>query len=107
VGLAGLGVFYLGTALGNLGTDALPCGLLVGSLIAQADFEPPRTARGRVVIVAGGLVLLALLGGLLLWLTERIQPGLAYTVPASYLAGLVLAWVGLDVWPRLFVRLGL
>jgi hypothetical protein len=60
-----------------------------------------------VVIVSGGLLLLALLAGLLLWLPERLHPGLAYTVPASYLAGLVLAWVGLDVWPRLFERMGL
>jgi membrane-associated phospholipid phosphatase len=101
VGLAGLGACYLG----NLGIDALSCGLLVGSLIAQDDFEPPRDARGRVVIVAGGLVLLGLLAGLLLWLPERLQPGLLSTVPVSYLAGLVLAWVGLDVWPRLFLRL--
>ena len=101
VGLAGLGACYLG----SFGADSLSCGLLVGALIAQTGFEPPRNARGRVVIVAGGIVLLALLGGLLLWLPEHLQPGLAYTVPASYLAGLVLAWVGLDVWPRLFLRL--
>ncbi len=102
VGLAGLGACYLGSS----GVEALPCGLLVGSLMARTDFAPPGNARGRVGIVIGGLLLLALLAGLLLWLPERLQPGLASSVPVSYLAGLVLAWVGLDVWPRLFGLLG-
>lgn len=103
VGVVGLAVCYLGSPA----VEPLPCGLLVGSLIAQEDFfEPPGNARGRVGIVIGGLLLLALLAGLLLWLPERLQPGLAASVPVSYLAGLVLAWVGLDVWPRLFGLLG-
>jgi membrane-associated phospholipid phosphatase len=101
VGLAGLGVCYLGSPA----VEALPCGLLVGSLMARTDFEPPGNARGRVGIVIGGLILLALLAGLLLGLPERFEPGLLASVPLPYLAGLVLAWVGLDVWPRLFGRM--
>jgi membrane-associated phospholipid phosphatase len=94
-GLAGLGLSFLGV-------DPISCGLLVGALIAHADFTPPRTAKGRVLIVAGGLVLLALLAGLLLWPPERLSPGFTRTVPMAFLSYLLLAWVGLDVWPRVF-----
>jgi len=94
--VAGLAVAFL--------TDPLPCGLLVGSLLARPDFEPPRDGKGRAVIVGGGILLVALLGGLLLWLPEKLSPGLVHRVPVAYLVYLVIAWVGLDLWPRWWWR---
>src|SRR4051812_1492293 len=91
-----------GLGLSFLGVDPLPCGLLVGSLIARADFTPPRTPKGRALIVGGGLLLLALLAGLLLWLPERLWPGFTKTVPMTFFSYLALAWVGLEAWPRWF-----
>jgi hypothetical protein len=52
------------------------------------------------LIAGGGIVLVALLGGLLLWLPEKLSPGLTHTVPMAYLVYLVIAWTGLDLWPR-------
>jgi membrane-associated phospholipid phosphatase len=94
-GLAGLAAAFLGA-------DPRPCGLLVGALIARPAFVPPRDAGGRVTIVAGGLAVLALLAGLLVWLPDRLLPGLGQSVPMAYLAYMVLSWVGFDVWPRIW-----
>jgi membrane-associated phospholipid phosphatase len=94
-----------GLGLAFLGVDPLPCGLLVGALIAQGDFTPPQTAKGRALIVAGGLVLLTLLAGLLLWALERLWPGFTKTVPVTFFSYLALAWVGLEGWPRWFGRM--
>lgn len=96
-GLSGLGLAFLGA-------DPLPCGLLVGALIARADFTPPQDARGRVLIVGGGVLLLATLAGLLLWLPERLWPGFTHTVPMTFFSYLVLAWVGLDLWPSFLAK---
>jgi membrane-associated phospholipid phosphatase len=85
-------------------TDPLSCGLLLGSLLARPDFEPPRDGKGRAVIVGGGIVLVALLGGLLLWLPEKLAPGLVHRAPVAFLIYMVIAWVGLDVWPRWAAR---
>jgi len=91
-----------GLGLAFLGVDPLPCGLLVGALIAQGDFTSPETAKGRALIVAGGLVLLTLLAGLLLGALERLWPGFTKTVPVTFFSYLALAWVGLEGWPRVF-----
>ncbi|MFY9821975.1 MAG: phosphatase PAP2 family protein [Thermoanaerobaculia bacterium] len=91
--VAGLGLSYLGV-------DPASCGLLVGALIARADFTPPRDAKGRAWMVGGGVVLLALLAGLLLWLPERLSPGFTRTVPMAFFSYLALAWAGLEGWPR-------
>ena len=77
------------------------CGLLAGCLLARPEgFEPPRTAGGRIGIVLGGFVALALLALFLFWLPERLVPGLARSTPAAFLGSLVLAWAGFDLWPR-------
>ena len=93
-----------GLGLSFLGVDPLPCGLLVGALIAQGDFTPPATAKGRALIVGGGLLVLTLLAGLLLWALERLWPGFTKTVPVTFFSYLALAWVGLEGWPRAFTR---
>jgi membrane-associated phospholipid phosphatase len=98
VGIGGLALALFGVANGSA------CGLLAGCFMARPVFEPPRTVKGRVTIVAGGLAVLALLGFLLGWLPWRFYPGLIETTPAQYFLGLVLALVAFDLWPWLWQR---
>jgi membrane-associated phospholipid phosphatase len=99
VGLATLALAYLGVA------NPVACGLLAGCFLARPAFVPPKTAKGRITIVAGGLAALALLVGLLVWLPAQIYPGLNESVPAGYLQGLMLSLVAFDLWPRAWRRL--
>lgn len=95
----GAGTLVLALAVG---ADPGACGLLAGCFLARADFEPPRTAGGRIGIVIGGGLLLGLFWLLLSWVPARIQPGLEASPGAAYLRYLVLALVGLDLWPRIW-----
>jgi membrane-associated phospholipid phosphatase len=82
------------------------CGLLAGCLLARPEgFEPPRTARGRIGIVLGGVAALGLLAALFFWLPDRLVPDLSRSTPAAFLGSLVLAWTGFDLWPRVWTRL--
>lgn len=99
VGIATLAVALLEAA------NPAACGILAGCFLARPTFEPPRTARGRITIVAGGLAAIAFLGGLLLWLPGRLVPDLAASVPARYLQALVLSFAALDLWPRIWRKL--
>ena len=72
------------------------------SHLARPAFTPPRTAGGRAGIVLGGLAVLALLGGLLFWLPERVAPGLASSPALSFLLYLLAALAGFDLWPRVW-----
>ncbi|HEX9941999.1 MAG TPA: phosphatase PAP2 family protein [Thermoanaerobaculia bacterium] len=90
-------------ALAFLSEEPHACGLLAGCLIARpGGFEPPRTAAGRIGIVIGGVLSLALLALLFFWLPDRIVPDLSRSTPAAFLGSLVLAWTGFDLWPRLW-----
>jgi membrane-associated phospholipid phosphatase len=102
IGIPLLGI--AGLALALLGANPWVCGLLAGAVIAQPDVSPPRDARRRVCVAVGGLAALALFAVLLLWLPDRLHPGLSRTAPMGYLAGLVLSLVGLDLWPRVCSR---
>lgn len=99
VGVATLALAFLGAA------NPVACGLLAGCFLARPAFAPPKRAKGRITIVAGGLAALALLAGLLVWLPDQIYPGLSGTVPARYLQALVLSLVAFDLWPRAWRRL--
>jgi membrane-associated phospholipid phosphatase len=99
VGVATLALAFFGVA--NPGA----CGLLTGCFLARPTFAPPKTAKGRITIVLGGLAVLALLAGLLIWLPDRLFPGLAQSVPAIYLQSLVLSLVAFDLWPWTWRRL--
>lgn len=98
VGVGSLTLALIGAVNGGA------CGLLAGCFLARPVFEPPRTAKGRVTIVAGGLAVLALLGFLLAWLPSRLYPGLLETTPAQYFLALVLSLVAFDLWPWLWQR---
>jgi hypothetical protein len=39
---------------------------------------------------------------MLLWLPARLWPGFTHTVPMTFLSYLLLAWAGLEGWPRVF-----
>ncbi|HEV2851580.1 MAG TPA: phosphatase PAP2 family protein [Thermoanaerobaculia bacterium] len=99
VGAATLVIAFLGAA------EPAACGLLAGCFLARPTFAPPKTAKGRITIVAGGLAVLALLAGLLLWLPDRLSPGLARSLPAMYLQALVLSLVAFDLWPRAWQKM--
>lgn len=97
VGIACLALGFLSEA------DPRVCGLLAGCLIARTEgFTPPRTAGGRIGIAAGGLLLLAVIGALLIWLPDRLVPGMADSTALAYLAFLVLALTGFELWPRIW-----
>lgn len=98
VGAVTLGIAFLGAA------QPAACGLLAGCFLARPAFVPPKTARGRITLVAGGLAVLALLAGLLVWLPERLAPGLGQSLPAMYLQALVFSLVAFDLWPRVWQR---
>jgi membrane-associated phospholipid phosphatase len=99
VGAATLVIAFIGAA------QPAACGLLAGCFLARPIFAPPKTAKGRITIVAGGLAVLALLAGLLVWLPDRLSPGLGQSLPAMYLQALVLSLVAFDLWPRVWQRL--
>jgi membrane-associated phospholipid phosphatase len=96
VGVGTLALTLFGVANGSA------CGLLAGCFLARPAFAPPRTARGRITIVLGGLAVLALLAGLLVWLPDRLIPGLAQSAAAIYLQALVSSLVAFDLWPRVW-----
>ncbi len=99
-----VGIATLALALLEAANPAA-CGILAGCFLARPAFEPPKTARGRFTIVAGGLGIIALLAGLLFWLPGRLAPDVAATVPARYFQALVLSLVALDLWPRIWRKL--
>lgn len=99
VGALTLGIAFLGAA------EPAACGLLAGCFLARPTFAPPKTAKGRITIVLGGLAVLALLAGLLVWLPDRLLPGLGQSLPAMYLQSLVLSLVAFDLWPRVWQRI--
>lgn len=93
VGVATLALAFLGVA--NPGA----CGLLAGCFLSRVTFTPPKAAKGRITIVLGGLAVLGLLAGLLIWLPNQLFPGLGQSVPALYFQSLVLSLVAFDLWP--------
>jgi membrane-associated phospholipid phosphatase len=85
-----------------VGAEPGACGLLAGCVVSRPAFTPPRTARGRVGIVAGGLLAMGLTGLLLAWLPGRLFPGLQSAPALTYLLYLAAAVVGFGLWPRLW-----
>lgn len=98
IGIGSLALALLGAANGAA------CGLLAGCFLARPTFTPPRTVRGRITIVLGGLAVLALLGALLVWLPDRWIPGLAESAAALYFQALVFSLVAFDWWPLVWQR---
>jgi membrane-associated phospholipid phosphatase len=85
-----------------VGAEPGACGLLAGCAVARPAFTPPRTARGRIGIVLGGLVALGITGALLYWLPGRLFPGLESSSALAYLLYLTAAVVGFGLWPRVW-----
>jgi len=98
VGVGSLALALFGAA------NAGACGLLAGCFLARPTFTPPRRAKGRITIVLGGLAVLALLAGLLIWLPDRWIPGLSDSAAALYFQALVLSLVAFDLWPLVWQR---
>jgi membrane-associated phospholipid phosphatase len=85
-----------------VGAEPGACGLLAGCVVARPAFKPPRTARGRLGIVLGGLLAMAITGALLYWLPGTLFPGLETSPALAYLLYLAAAVVGFGLWPRLW-----
>jgi membrane-associated phospholipid phosphatase len=85
-----------------VGAEPGACGLLAGCVVARPAFTPPRTARGRIGIVAGGLLAMGVTAVLLYWLPEKLFPGLGTSSALAYLLYLTAAVVGFGLWPRLW-----
>jgi membrane-associated phospholipid phosphatase len=85
-----------------VGAEPGACGLLAGCVLSRPAFAPPRTAKGRIGIVLGGAAVLALLGGLLFWLPEKVSPSLASSSSLAFLLYLLAALAGFDLWPRVW-----
>ena len=85
-----------------VGAEPGACGLLAGCVLARPAFTPPRTARGRLGMVAGGLACLALVGALIAWLPGKLAPGLQGSTAVAFLLYLMAALVGFDLWPRVW-----
>jgi membrane-associated phospholipid phosphatase len=96
--IAGLGISFLGA----IRPEAL--GLLVVLLLVKPEFVPPQTWRRRLIMAAGGLACVGLTGALL-WLPGKASPEWTAMPPVVYLNGLTVAWVALEAWPRLWMRL--
>lgn len=85
-----------------VGAEPGACGLLAGCVVARPAFTPPRTARGRIGIVLGGLLAMAITGALLYELPGKLFPGLETSPALAYLLYLAAAVVGFGLWPRLW-----
>ncbi len=85
-----------------VGAEPGACGLLAGCVVARPSFTPPRTARGRIGIVAGGLAAMGVTAVLLYWLPGKLFPGLGTSSALAYLLYLTAAVVGFGLWPRLW-----
>jgi membrane-associated phospholipid phosphatase len=85
-----------------VGAEPGACGLLAGCVVARPAFTPPQTARGRIGIVLGGLLAMAITGVLLYWLPGKLFPGLETSPALAYLLYLAAAVVGFGLWPRLW-----
>jgi membrane-associated phospholipid phosphatase len=88
-----------------VGAEPGACGLLAGCVVSRPAFTPPRTARGRVGIVAGGLLAMGLTGLLLAWLPGKLFPGLQSAPALAYLIYLAAAVMGFGLWPRVWQRM--
>jgi membrane-associated phospholipid phosphatase len=98
--IAGLGISFLGAVR----PEALA--LLVAFLLVRPEFVAPRGWRRRLLMAAGGLTCVGLAGFLLLWLPEKAAETWAAAPAVAYLGALAVAWVGLEGWPRLWMRWG-
>ena len=85
-----------------VGAEPGACGLLAGCVVSRPAFTPPRTAPGRIGIVLGGLLAMAIIGALLYWLPGKLFPGLETSPALAYLLYLAAALVGFGLWPRLW-----
>jgi membrane-associated phospholipid phosphatase len=99
-----VGAVTLGLAFAA-GAEPGACGLVAGCILARPAFAPPRTARGRIGMVAGGALSMGLVFALLFWLPEKVAPGLASSPALAYLLYLAASLVGFDLWPRLWQAL--
>lgn len=97
--VAGLGISFLGA----IRPEALA--LFVAFLLARPEFTPPRAWRSRLAMAAGGIACVGLAGAVLLWLPERASQGWVAAPAVGYLGTLAVAWVALQGWPRLWMRL--
>jgi membrane-associated phospholipid phosphatase len=85
-----------------VGAEPGACGLLAGCAAARPAFTPPKTAGGRIGIVAGGGAAMALTGFLLYWLPGKLAPGLQNSPALAYLLYLTASLVGFGLWPRIW-----